>query len=115
MWSSESSRRTARRSLVICVVIIAALRAPQARPEDGKDMARRIAIVTGGNRGIGREIARQLMRSDVFVVIGSRDSVKGEAAAEELRAEGPNIASFPLDVSDTRSVQRFLAPVAKHN
>lgn len=42
--------------------------------------ARRIAIVTGGNRGIGHEIARQLMKADLFVVIGARDQVKCDAA-----------------------------------
>jgi len=75
--------------------------------------ARKIAVVTGANRGLGREIARQLMRADVFVVIGSRDPAKGKIAAEELGAEGPNVASFALDVNDTRSVRRFVEHVAK--
>ena len=75
--------------------------------------ARKIAVVTGGNRGLGREIAHQLMREDVFVVIGSRDPGKGQRALEELRAEGPNVDAFALDVNDTRSVQRFVEHVAK--
>jgi len=75
--------------------------------------ARKIAVVTGANRGLGREIALQLMRSDVFVVIGSRDPLKGQRAAEELRAEGPNVASFALDVNDTRGVKRFVEHVVK--
>jgi NAD(P)-dependent dehydrogenase (short-subunit alcohol dehydrogenase family) len=75
--------------------------------------AKRIAIVTGGNRGIGLEIARQLMKAEVFVVIGSRDASRGERAVETLRAEGANIDSGPLDVNDTRSVQRFVEQVAK--
>lgn len=75
--------------------------------------ARRIAIVTGGNRGIGLEIARQLMRDDVFVVIGARDAGKGRRAVEELRAFGDNVESFTLDVNDTRSVRRFVDHVAR--
>jgi NAD(P)-dependent dehydrogenase (short-subunit alcohol dehydrogenase family) len=77
--------------------------------------ARKIAVVTGANRGLGREIARQLMRSDVFVVIGSRDPAKGERAAEALRAEGPNVDAFVLDVNDTRGVRRFVEHVAKRH
>ncbi len=78
--------------------------------------AGRIAIVTGGNRGLGREIARQLAKADLFVVIGSRDPVKGEAAAEALRREGrANVAALGLDVADTRSVERFVKRVAEEH
>ena len=77
--------------------------------------AKRIAIVTGGNRGLGREIARQLMRADVFVVVGARDKARCDAALESLRAEGPNVAAFPLDVTDTRTVKRFVEQVDKQH
>jgi len=75
--------------------------------------ARRIAVVTGANRGLGYEIARQLARADVFVVIGARDPVKGEQAAARLAAEGGGVAAFALDVNDTRSVRRFVEHVEK--
>jgi NAD(P)-dependent dehydrogenase (short-subunit alcohol dehydrogenase family) len=74
---------------------------------------RRTAIVTGGNRGLGLEIARQLLEHDVFVVIGARDPVKGRAAVEQLGGEGADVAMFALDVNDTRSCQRFVEQVAK--
>jgi NAD(P)-dependent dehydrogenase (short-subunit alcohol dehydrogenase family) len=77
--------------------------------------ARKIAIVTGGNRGIGREIARQLMKADVFVVIGCRSEPKCAMAVDELTGEGANIAGFPLDVNDTKSVKRFVDHVEKHH
>ena len=48
----------------------------------------KIALVTGANRGIGREIARQLGQLGYTVVLGSRDLARGEAAAKELVAEG---------------------------
>ncbi|KAK1184531.1 SDR family NAD(P)-dependent oxidoreductase [Streptomyces sp. NBS 14/10] len=48
---------------------------------------RRVALVTGGNRGIGREVARQLGEAGLTVVIGSRDLVAGERAAKEIQTE----------------------------
>jgi NAD(P)-dependent dehydrogenase (short-subunit alcohol dehydrogenase family) len=75
----------------------------------------KIAIVTGGNRGIGHEIARQLMKADLFVVIGARDPAKCEIAVAELKPGGANVAGFPLDVNDTKSVRRFVEHVEKHH
>lgn len=77
--------------------------------------AKRIAIVTGGNRGLGREIARQLMKADVFVVVGARDKARCDAALEALRREGSNVDAFPLDVTDTRMVKRFVEQVDKQH
>ena len=77
--------------------------------------AKKIAIVTGGNRGIGHEIARQLMKSDVFVVIGCRTEAKCSAAVEALSRGGNNISGYALDVSDTRSVRQFVDKVARHH
>lgn len=74
--------------------------------------AKRIAIVTGGNRGIGREIARQLAAADLFVVIGVRDAAKREAAVASL---GANVAGLELDVNDTNSVRRFVEQVAREH
>ena len=71
--------------------------------------------MTGGNRGIGHEIARQLMQNDVFVVIGCRDPVKCGEAVAALRQQGPNIAGFTLDVVDTHSVRRFVERVVKEH
>ncbi len=75
--------------------------------------ARKVAIITGGNRGIGREIARQLAKAEMTVVIGSRDAARGEQAARELEAEGVQVASLQLDVIDTKSVRRFVKEVEK--
>ena len=75
----------------------------------------KIAIVTGGNRGIGHEIARQLAKSDLFVIVGARDAVKCEAALEALRKTSADVAAFPLDVNDTRSVRRFVEHVEKQH
>jgi NAD(P)-dependent dehydrogenase (short-subunit alcohol dehydrogenase family) len=77
--------------------------------------AKKIAIVTGGNRGIGREIARQLMKADIFVVVGCRSEPKCAMTVDDLKREGSNIAGFPLDVNDTKSVRRFVEHVEKHH
>jgi len=75
----------------------------------------KIAIVTGGNRGIGHEIARQLMKADLFVVIGARTEPKCALALDSLRKEGANVSAFPLDVNDTKSVRRFVEHVEKQH
>jgi NAD(P)-dependent dehydrogenase (short-subunit alcohol dehydrogenase family) len=75
--------------------------------------SKKIAIVTGGNRGIGLEIARQLMKEDVFVVLGSRDLAKGEKAAADIKGRKSNVVAYQLDVNDTKSVRRFVEQVEK--
>jgi NAD(P)-dependent dehydrogenase (short-subunit alcohol dehydrogenase family) len=71
-------------------------------------MPTKTAIVTGANRGIGLEIARQLVKEGVRVVLGCRDPVKGERAAASLKA-GELAVAHTLDVNDTKSVRRFVA------
>ena len=67
----------------------------------------RIAIVTGANRGIGLEICRQLSREGIYVILTSRDETKGQAAREELAADGLEVGTHLLDVTDPASVRRL--------
>jgi NAD(P)-dependent dehydrogenase (short-subunit alcohol dehydrogenase family) len=69
----------------------------------------RVALVSGGNRGIGHEVARQLAELGYTVVIGSRDSTRGEEAAREL---GEGVVARQLDVTDDESVERAIASIA---
>ena len=64
-----------------------------------------IALVTGANRGIGREVCRQLAENRMRVLIGARDPAKGEAAAIEMARGGFDIEAVALDVTDAASIQ----------
>jgi NAD(P)-dependent dehydrogenase (short-subunit alcohol dehydrogenase family) len=68
----------------------------------------RVAIVTGGNRGIGLEVCRQLAASGQRVVLGSRNAAAGEAAARLLVARGLDVEPHPLDVTDDESVRTLV-------
>ncbi len=65
---------------------------------------KRIALVTGGNKGIGLAIARQLAQADVAVIIGARDPGRGQAAVEQLASEGLDTQSVHLDLDDQASI-----------
>ena len=63
-----------------------------------------VAMVTGANRGLGLETARQLARRGFRVLLTSRNAGKGEVALEKLLAEGLDVLFQPLDVTSENSV-----------
>ncbi|MDQ3639356.1 MAG: SDR family oxidoreductase [Actinomycetota bacterium] len=67
--------------------------------EDG-----RVALVSGANRGIGREIVRQLAGTGITTILGSRDEEKGRAAAEEIDGD---VRVRQLDVTDEKGIQNL--------
>jgi NAD(P)-dependent dehydrogenase (short-subunit alcohol dehydrogenase family) len=69
--------------------------------------AARIAVVTGGNKGIGFEICRQLARKGLNVVLTARDEDRGLVATERLQAQGLNVIFHPLDVTNEAAVRRL--------
>lgn len=60
-------------------------------------MDKKVAVVTGANRGLGLEVCRQLLAEGYQVVLTSREAKKGEAAAAEL---GNGVRFFPLNTTD---------------
>jgi NAD(P)-dependent dehydrogenase (short-subunit alcohol dehydrogenase family) len=71
----------------------------------------RIAVVTGGNRGLGFEVCRHLARIGLFVILTGRDRTKAKQAAERLQGEGLDVIAQQLDVTDDSSVsaaERFV-------
>src|ERR1700730_6792027 len=71
----------------------------------------KIALITGANKGIGLETARQLGKQNIIVLIGARDAKKGEAAAKELQGQGLDVRSLAIDVADPKSIERAAAQV----
>jgi len=69
-----------------------------------------VALVTGGNKGIGREIVRQLALRGLTVYLAARNPALGASAAEQLAGEGLDVRFVQLDVTDGESV----AAAAKH-
>jgi NAD(P)-dependent dehydrogenase (short-subunit alcohol dehydrogenase family) len=66
---------------------------------------RKIALVTGGNKGIGLEIARQLGNAGNMVLLGARNPTLGDAAAIKLKAEGIDVHFIHLDVDKPETIQ----------
>lgn len=67
--------------------------------------ARKTALVTGANRGIGYEVCRQLGHEGFHVILSSRNESKGKAAAENLKGEGLSVEFLGIDVADDTSVR----------
>jgi NAD(P)-dependent dehydrogenase (short-subunit alcohol dehydrogenase family) len=70
-----------------------------------------VALVTGGARGIGFEVGRQLAQRGMTVVLGARDLDKTRAAADELSGDGLDVRAGTLDVADDESVKELAARV----
>ena len=69
-----------------------------------------VAVVTGANKGIGREVARLLAEQGLRVVLTARQAEAGEEAAAALRAAGhPSVEFAPLDIASRESVEAFAA------
>lgn len=72
----------------------------------------RIALVTGANKGIGMEIAKQLGQQGVMILLGARNQERGQEAASLLRAEGIAAQYLMLDVTDQESIDEAAAYIA---
>jgi 2-deoxy-D-gluconate 3-dehydrogenase len=75
------------------------------------DLTERVAIVTGGNGGIGLGMARGLARAGAQVVVAARDRDKSDAAVAELKAFGSKAIAISVDVTDEASVTALVHKV----
>jgi len=73
----------------------------------------KFALITGANKGIGKETARQLGKLGFKVFIGSRDLGRGQTAATELQEEGIDAEALELDVTSQSSIDAAMATVEK--
>src|ERR1700759_2622133 len=74
-----------------------------------------VALVTGGTQGIGKEVARTLVRAGVTTVLAARGAETGTAAATELSAdaaEGARAVFHPVDLADADSIAELAGFVA---
>ncbi|MGO4789092.1 SDR family NAD(P)-dependent oxidoreductase [Paenibacillus sp. 2KB_20] len=71
----------------------------------------RLAIVAGGNRGIGRESARQLASKGLRVLITCRDEDKGRQTVKEIQREGLSVELQVVDVNDVQSIRQMIERV----
>jgi NAD(P)-dependent dehydrogenase (short-subunit alcohol dehydrogenase family) len=72
----------------------------------------KIALVTGANKGIGFETARQIARTGVTVLLGARSAALGQQAAATLIAEGLDIRFLPLDITDHATIAAAAETIA---
>lgn len=73
----------------------------------------KIALVTGANRGLGLEVARQLGGTGFRVLLGVRDPAAGKQTADRLRGDGMDAVALALDVADAESIVAAAAVVAR--
>ena len=76
---------------------------------------KKIALVTGGNRGLGYETCRQLAQVGLTVLLSARDLTKGKSAAYQLNEkEGLDVMFYHLDVSNQKSICNIAKEVDQH-
>src|SRR5215469_5765279 len=73
----------------------------------------RIALITGANKGIGYEVARQLGKEGITVLVAARSPELGEAAAGKLRADGADANFIELDVTKTDTIRTAAQTIGK--
>jgi NAD(P)-dependent dehydrogenase (short-subunit alcohol dehydrogenase family) len=78
-------------------------------------MNERIALVTGANKGLGKEISRQLAAKDVLVVMTARNQERGEKAMADLRAAGLAVEFIQMDVTSQPSVDAAAAELERRH
>ena len=69
---------------------------------------KKLALITGANRGIGFEISRQLAKKGFRVILTAKDVKKGKKATEILLSENLDIVFHQLDVTDVKSINRLV-------
>jgi NAD(P)-dependent dehydrogenase (short-subunit alcohol dehydrogenase family) len=78
----------------------------------GDSLKGKVALVTGANKGIGLEIARQLGQRGCTVLIGARDEQRGQEAAQKLQSEGLAARFVRLDVTDQNAIDAAAQKIA---
>ncbi|MEP7288153.1 MAG: SDR family oxidoreductase [Chloroflexota bacterium] len=80
---------------------------------EGTENMAKVALITGANKGIGLEIARQLGTQGIVVLVGARDQKRGEEATQALCVEGIDAKFIQLDVTDQKTIDIAAATIEK--
>ena len=72
---------------------------------------KKVALVTGANKGIGFEIARQLAQMEITVLIGARDQDRGVSASEQLQSAGLDTHFIHVDVVQATSIEAAIGRI----
>lgn len=73
----------------------------------------KIALITGANKGIGYEVARQLGKRGMKILVGARNETLGREAAEKLKAENVDAKFLRLDVTDQTTLERAASDIER--
>ncbi len=65
---------------------------------------KKVALVTGANKGIGFEVARGLGKAGMTVLLGARDAARGAESAAKLRGEGLDVREIAIDLGDEATI-----------
>jgi NAD(P)-dependent dehydrogenase (short-subunit alcohol dehydrogenase family) len=76
---------------------------------------KKIAVISGANKGIGLETARQLGQLGITVYLGARDAGKGAAACAELCRDGVDAHPLVLDVANAESIRKAAAQIEREH
>ena len=78
------------------------------------DLTGQVALITGGSRGLGYLLARELGRQGCRLAICARDAAEVERARADLARQGYEVFAQPCDVSDRAQVERLVAATTAH-
>ncbi|WP_044240837.1 SDR family oxidoreductase [Chondromyces apiculatus] len=76
-----------------------------------QDASKRVALITGANKGIGFEVARSLGEAGLTVLLGARDAGRGEEAAKKLRDQGFDARFLHIDVAQSETIKAAAATI----
>ncbi|HSS85697.1 MAG TPA: SDR family NAD(P)-dependent oxidoreductase, partial [Reyranella sp.] len=77
------------------------------------DLSGRVAVVTGGNGGIGLGMAKGMAGAGATIVVAGRDAAKNAAAVKELQADGGKASAIPVDVLQEASCRNLIEATMK--